>query len=178
MARATLIALLTALAAALCAPLSAHARTPCPAEQAAPTPLNAPQVSDAIFCLSNQVRGHFGLPALRRDRRLDAAAVLHSLDMGTRTFFSHVNPDGRAAGARAVAQGYGLGVGENIAYGYSNARAAVLRWMASAGHCRNLLSSARDLGVGTAVLASGTPYYTQVLGDYFSRTVDEAPRSG
>lgn len=176
MARAWLIVILTAVTAALLAPLSAHARTPCPAEQATPTAANSVQVSDAIFCLSNQVRGHYGLPALRRDARLDAAAALHSADMGTRNFFGHVNPDGLNPGARATAQGYTQGVGENIAYGYANARAVVLGWMSSAGHCRNILSGAADLGVGTAVV--GTPRYTQVLGDYFTRPVDEAPRGG
>jgi uncharacterized protein YkwD len=116
------------------------------------------------------------LPAVRRDPRLDAAAMLHSRDMGIRNFFGHVNPDGLNPGARATAQGYTQGVGENIAYGYANARAVVLGWMASAGHCRNILSGAVDLGVGTVV--TGKPYYTQVLGDYFTRPVDEAPRGG
>lgn len=48
--------------------------------------------------------------------------------------------------------------------------------MQSAGHCRNVLSAAADLGVGTAV---GTrPYYTQAFGDYFSRSIDATARDG
>jgi uncharacterized protein YkwD len=161
---------------ALLAPHSAQARTACAGEQATPTVLNTVQVNDAIFCLTNQIRAHYGLPALRHDVRLDAAATLHSVDMATRNFFSHINPEGLNPSARAAAQGYGIGAGENIAYGYANARAVVLGWMASAGHCRNILSSAIDLGVGTAVI--GTPHYTQVLGNYFTTPVDEAPRNG
>lgn len=176
MARTWLIALLTAVAAALLAPLSAQARTPCPGEQVTPTAVNVVQVNDAISCLTNQVRAHYGLPTMRRDARLDAAATLHSLDMGTRAFFSHVNPDGLNPGARATAQGYTLGVGENIAYGYPNARAVVLGWVASANHCRNVLSGAADLGVGTVVGAK--THYTQVLGDYFTRAVSDAPAGG
>lgn len=176
MPRAWLIALLTAVAAALCAAPAAQARIPCPGEQLAPTAADAAQVSDAVFCLSNQIRAHYGLPAFRRDGRLDVAAALHSLDMGVRDFFAHTNPDGLDPTARAAAQGYPLGAGENIAYGYADARAVVLGWMASAGHCRNLLGSAADLGVGTA--AVGRPFYTQAFGDYFYRTVDEAPRAG
>lgn len=175
MTRACLIALLTTVVA-LVAPLSAAARTPCPAEQTKPTALSAGQVNDAIFCLSNEVRAHYGLPALRRDVRLDTAATLHSLDMATRLFFAHVNPDGLNPTARAAAQGYPLGVGENIAYGQANARAVVLAWMGSAGHCRNILSGAVDLGVGTAVV--GTPHYTQALGDWLTRPVDPAPAAG
>ncbi|MDQ3849602.1 MAG: hypothetical protein M3296_03175 [Actinomycetota bacterium] len=36
--------------------------------------------------------------------------------------------------------------------------------MASTGHCRNILGSARDIGVGTA--GTPIPYYTQVFGAY------------
>lgn len=175
MARARLIALLTAVAAALCAAPAAQARTPCPGEQLAPTAASAAQVGHAVFCLSNQIRAHYGLPAFRREGRLELAAALHSLDMGVRHFFDHTNPDGLDPSDRAAAQGYPLGAGENIAYGYANARAVVRGWMASTGHCRNLLGSAADLGVGTAVV--GRPLYTQAFGDYFSRAVDDAPRS-
>jgi uncharacterized protein YkwD len=176
MARVWFIAIVTSAAVALCATVSAQARTPCPGEQIAPTPLNGPQVSDAVFCLNNQIRAHYGLPAFRRDTRLDMAARLHSIDMMVRGYFDHTNPDGQTPGARAVAQGYGLGVGENIAYGYSSAGSVVLDWMASAGHCRNMLSGAADLGVGTAL--STTAYYTQAFGDFFSHAVDEGPASG
>lgn len=175
MKRARLLALLAVATTALCAAPSVQARTPCPGEQTAPTALNVAQVSDAVFCLSNQIRAHYGLPALRRDARLDKAAALHSLDMGVRNFFDHTNPDGLDPTQRAAAQGYPLGVGENIAYGYANARAVVLGWMASTGHCRNLLSSAADFGAGTAVV--GTPHYTQAFGDYFTQTVDLAARN-
>ncbi|HVF77217.1 MAG TPA: CAP domain-containing protein [Solirubrobacteraceae bacterium] len=176
MARTWLIVLLAAVTASLLAPLSAQARTPCPNESAAPTALNGVQVSDAIFCLTNQIRAHYGLPALRRDTRLDAAATLHSLDMGNRLFFAHNNPEGLTPTARAAAQGYTLGVGENIAYGYANARAVVLGWVASVGHCKNILGSAIDLGVGTVVV--GTPHYSQEFGDWYTRPVDPAPRDG
>lgn len=158
------------------APAVATARTPCAGEQATPNAVNATQVSDAVACLTNQIRAHHGLPALRRDGRLNAASRLHSFDMAARDFFDHTNPDGQDPSDRAAAQGYPGGVGENIAAGYANARSVVVGWMASGGHCANILSGAVDLGVGTA--ASPTPHYTQAFGDYFSRPVDERPRNG
>jgi uncharacterized protein YkwD len=170
------MAIVTSVAVALCAAGSAQARTPCPAERIAPTPLNSPQISDAVFCLSNQIRAHYGLPAFRRNPLLDVAARLHSTDMVLRGFFDHTNPDGLTQADRAAAQGYTLSVGENIANGYSSAGSVVLDWMASAGHCRNMLSGAADLGVGTAL--STTAYYTQVFGDYFSHAVDESAAGG
>ncbi len=169
-------ALLVTLACVLGMASSAQARTPCPAETATATAANAGEVSDAIFCLTNQIRAAHGMSPLRRDARLDAAAALHSRDMGLRRFFDHDNPDGLSPGDRAAAQGYPSGVGENIAYGYPSARVVVLGWMASAGHCRNILGSAADIGVGTAVAA--VPYYSQEFGDYYSRPAPTAPRNG
>ena len=173
MARALLTAFLATTAASLCLPVGAQARTPCPGEQVTPTALNSALVSDAIFCLSNQVRANYGLPAFHRDARLDTAARLHSEDMSDGSFFAHTNPEGLTANDRAVAQGYTLGVGENIAQGYAPASEVVLHWMASPGHCRNMLSAAVDFGVGTAVGAM--PYYAQEFGDYDSQWVGEAP---
>jgi hypothetical protein len=156
----------------------AQARTPCDAESVSPDTANGAQVSDAVFCLTNQIRASFGLPVIRRVGQLDAAAVGHSRDMATRGFFDHTNPDGKGPGDRARAQGYTKGVGENIAYGYSTARTVMVGWMGSDGHCRNILSSARDIGVGTVVSSTMRPYYTQDFGDYFSASVDAAPANG
>ena len=46
---------------------------------------------------------------------LSNAARAHSQDMDDRNFFDHVNPDGQGPTARANEEGYGGGVGENIA---------------------------------------------------------------
>lgn len=131
----------------------------------------SPDVATAPLC-------PYGLPAFRRDTRLDIAAGLHSMDMLARGFFDHTNPDGQTPSARAIAQGYGLGVGENIAYGYSSAGSVALDWMASPGHCRNMLSGAADVGVGVGTARSKPAYYTQAFGDVFSHAVDKGPAGG
>ncbi len=169
------LTVLTTLAFGVASPVSAQARTPCPGESAIPTEQNHALVSDAIICLTNQLRVHYGLPQLRGDARLQSSARGHSRDMATQSFFGHTGPGGSTPTTRALAAGYPFGVGENIAYGQINARAVVIAWMQSTGHCRNILSAARDLGVGTAV--SGLPYYAQDLGDYFSQTIDETARN-
>jgi uncharacterized protein YkwD len=172
-----MLAALGVASAVALAPAGAQAARPsCPAESAAPTSANASGVSDGIACLTNQVRARFGLPALHRDARLDASAAGHSADMAERQYFSHTSPEGLGPSDRAAAQGYTLSVGENIASGYQNARAVVIGWMSSDGHCRNILSAARDLGVGVAVASD--PYYTQDFGDYFSVPVDPGPANG
>jgi uncharacterized protein YkwD len=172
MRRSFVTAIVPALAVLLLAPVGAQARVACGAEQSAPTSANSTQVSDAIFCLTNQVRASYGLPAFRRDARLDAAARLHSHDMAARNYFAHVTPEGLMPSDRAAAQGYTAGAGENLAYGYPTAAAAMIGWMASAGHCRNVLGSARDIGTGTS--GGGTPYYTMALGDYAFATSSQA----
>jgi uncharacterized protein YkwD len=164
MARTLVSGFLAVVALALALPAGAQARTPCPSERVVPTAANSAAVSDAILCLTNQIRVSYGLAPFRRDARLDTAARLHSEDMAARNYFAHVTPEGLSPGDRAARQGYTLGVGENIAAGYRDARAVVLGWMESAGHCRNILGTARDIGVGTA--PTPRPNYTQAFGDY------------
>ena len=166
MARGFISGFVAALSVLALAPVGAQARTACPGEQTALTSATGTQVGDAIFCLTNQVRASYGLPAFRRDARLDVAARLHSQDMATRNFFAHITPDGLTPSDRAAAQGYLTGAGENIANGYPTATAVVLAWMASAGHCRNILGSARDIGIGA--FGGGSSYYTQSFGGYGS----------
>jgi uncharacterized protein YkwD len=166
MARRCLPALLAAVALVVLAPSGAAAavRTPCPNETTPPTASNLAQLSDAIFCLTNQIRTSYGLPAFRRDARLDSAARLHSEDMAARDYFAHVTPEGLSPTDRVNAQGYPGGAGENIAMGYPTARAVVIAWMASAGHCRNILGEGREIGVGSA--NPSRPYFTQDFGSY------------
>jgi uncharacterized protein YkwD len=164
MGRSLISGSLVLVALALAVPAAAEARTPCPAAEAAATAANGAAVSDAIFCLTNQIRASYGLAAFRRDARLDAAARLHSEDMAARDYFAHDTPEGLDPSARAVAQGYTFGVGENIAAGYRDARTAIVAWMASPGHCRNILGVARDIGVGTAATPGSN--YTQDFGNY------------
>ena len=89
--------------------------------------------------------------------------------MAKHSFFSHVGVNGRMIDERAI--DFGLddwrSIGENIAYnkGFSNpVEFAVERWMLSDGHRRNLLHSRwRESGVGVAVTADGTYFFTQVF---------------
>jgi uncharacterized protein YkwD len=172
MRRCFVTAIVQALAVLALLPAGAQARASCGAEQDTTTDANGAQVSDAIFCLTNEVRASYGLPAFRRNARLDASARLHSQDMSARSYFAHVTPEGLTPSTRAAAQGYATGAGENIAYGYTSATAAMVAWMASTGHCRNILSSARDVGIGT--FGSSPAYYTVALGDYAYATSSAA----
>ena len=109
------------------------------------------------------------VPALAWNAKLAAAAQAHSDDMARNNFFDHAGKDGRQASARATQAGYGWrSVGENIAKGQESPEAAVKSWVASAGHCANLMSGQyKDMGAAYALGRGGEPgaiYWTQVFG--------------
>jgi uncharacterized protein YkwD len=119
---------------------------------------------------SCRTEGNFpASPALQWNASLDRAAAGHSQDMAAKNYFSHTGADGRSVGDRAGAQGYAWRtVGENIAAGYPSVQAVIDGWMASDGHCRNILNPAfRDIGVACVRGAAGNTYpnyWTMVLG--------------
>lgn len=103
-------------------------------------------------------RGRFAAaPALAWDAALATAADGHSRDMAARTYFSHTGADGRSAAQRVSAAGYAWqSVGENIGAGYDTVQAVVDGWMASEGHCVNLMTTDfQHMGLACAVATSG-----------------------
>lgn len=114
-------------------------------------------------------QGTFGpAPALAASTTLAQAAWQHSSDMATRNYFSHTSPEGGTPGSRATAAGYAWSsIAENISAGQSGAAAVVDGWMASPGHCRNIMTATlRDAGMACARNDASTyrTYYTLVLG--------------
>lgn len=79
--------------------------------------------------------------ALRWNAMLGSTAQTHSRAMANGNFFDHQDPDGRTPGDRAELAGYsGQRVGENIAAGLDTASKVVDGWLASPGHCANLMN--------------------------------------
>jgi uncharacterized protein YkwD len=100
---------------------------------------------------------------------LTQAALRHSDDMVANDFFNHTGSDGTSAGDRATAAGYIWSTwGENIAAGQPTVSSVVAGWMASPGHCANIMRERfRDIGLacvsGTATNTYRT-YWTMTLG--------------
>lgn len=85
------------------------------------------------------------------DPTLRGLARDFSRRMAEEQFFDHVAPDGSDPFDRMTAAGFtgALPWGENIAAGHATADEVVDAWMASPGHCSNILSSEFGaLGVG------------------------------
>ena len=106
--------------------------------------------------------------ALTWNTALQAAAVRHSTDMTQNNFFSHTGSDGSNAGTRATAAGYAWrSYGENIAAGQANVSTVMKGWLASEGHCNNIMNSSYNDVAVACVARSGTTYgkyWTMVLG--------------
>jgi len=97
-------------------------------------------------------------PPLEADRPMREAARLHSKDMADQDYFSHDSVDGRMLTDRVAEAGWaGAGpLGENIAAGLSDPATTVAGWMASEGHCTNIMNPAFHVtGVGYATGAGG-----------------------
>lgn len=78
---------------------------------------------------------------LQWNATLGSTAEAHSRAMANGNFFDHQDPDGRTPGDRAELAGYnGQRIGENIAAGLDTASKVVDGWIASPGHCANLMS--------------------------------------
>ena len=113
---------------------------------------------------------HFAAaPALKWNRALGVAALAHSSDMARQSYFSHQGKDGSEVADRAVQAGYRWrGIGENIAAGQESVEQVMAGWLASPGHCANIMDRwFTEMGSAYAVAGGrgqGKPYWTQVFG--------------
>jgi uncharacterized protein YkwD len=119
----------------------------------------------AVDCLVNQQRVDRGLPALSDAPALDRSAQSWTDQMVSSGVFSH----GDAFEQRLAAVGYDWSsAGENIATGFETPAEAVTAWMASLGHCQNILNPVYA-NIGTGV--NPNPVST-LLGDGATWTQD------
>lgn len=105
--------------------------------------------------------------ALAWNARLFTAAEGHSRDMANNNYFSHTSLDGRSASRRVTDAGYvWRATGENIAAGQRDVSTVMNGWLASEGHCRNIMNpSYQDVAVACVQQTGSTygRYWTMVL---------------
>lgn len=142
-----------------------------------------PDATRAILDATNRARsvGRFcgnqsfpPAPPLTASAALDQAARAHSSEMASLRYFSHQGRDGSQVGDRAKRAGYAWQqIGENIASGMRTPEEAVDGWIASPGHCANLMNARfTEMGSGYAQSTdpdSGIVFWTQVFGRTFTR---------
>ncbi|WP_371367038.1 CAP domain-containing protein [Pseudomonas sp. QL9] len=131
----------------------------------------------ALLAQVNAARAHSRMCGSRRfsaarplswNNALGSAAQAHSRDMASENYFDHRDPDGDMPDDRARAAGYrGRKIGENIAAGQGSVNQAMAGWLASPGHCANLMNP-MFTQVGAAYASNARSdegiYWTMVFG--------------
>jgi len=167
-ARRAAAALTAVVAGLLLAAPGASAAVNCPDADAAPAEVGVERAAIAVECLVNHERQAAGLSPLATDGGAEQAARWHADDMASRGYFGHIallgGPHGIDVGARLTNAGYTWTlVGENLARGQDTPRLAMAAWLASPGHCENLMRPAFvDAGFGVSTVGNG-PYWAQVF---------------
>ncbi|MCJ8206935.1 CAP domain-containing protein [Pseudomonas sp. RGM2987] len=99
---------------------------------------------------------------------LGTAAQGHSRAMARDNYFAHRDPDGRSVADRAKGAGFrGRKIGENIAAGQGSPNQAMRDWLASPGHCANLMNPMfTQMGAASASDSRSDAgiYWTMVFG--------------
>lgn len=105
-----------------------------------------------LLALTNAERAATGLPGLRAEARLDAAAQEQACRIAETGQMNHRGSWLAGLGRRLRREGYSYALAvENIGGGQRTAAEIVAGWMASPGHRVNMLAEgARDAGFGVA----------------------------
>jgi uncharacterized protein YkwD len=169
---ALILAALLSATLVVTAPAAATAAVPATAAgvgnctPSATWPADHADLAAQVVTLVNAHRAKLGLTALVVSPTLTAAATWKARHMAAYRYMDHPDPGPRVA--RTVAQrfaacGYSQATwGENIASGFSSARAVVNGWLNSPGHRANI---ERAEFRATGVAAAGTArYWSQTFG--------------
>ena len=165
------------IAAPTAAPLPPTPLPPAPTAPPTPVPPPPPQAPSMtltafeadIYAGVNNERIAAGLAPLQIDAALVNVARDRSNDMIQKGYFGHVSPTGETAFTLLDRYGIPYGwAGENLARNNypddESVAVAMHDWMASQGHRENMLNvHYTNVGVGSAVDASGMKYFTVVF---------------
>jgi uncharacterized protein YkwD len=104
---------------------------------------------------------------LALDATLSGVARDHARDMAAQEAMRHRGSDGSRPSERITRAGYTWrAAAENVAAGQRNAGSVVAHWLASPGHCKNIMSPQfTEMGAGFAVAprSKGRIYWAQVF---------------
>ena len=139
------------------APIATSTNNPkAPTKVAVPEPDPLELANDAsrlLFYLANLERSKAGLPLLKYNAKLQAAANAKVSDMAGRGYFSHTSPEGYNSWHwfRLVGYSYNY-AGENLGEGYDNMQQSHEAFMNSPSHRANILSPHfTEIGIDTRI---------------------------
>lgn len=170
---------ITRLALALLAVVTVGATLTLPAASPASASTTIEAAEARLVELLQQDRASRGLPPVSVDPRLMSIARARSVDMATKHYFSHTQPDGQTATSMIKAAGIAWErIGEIIAYNttsdlIASAAGANTQWLNSSGHYAIITQPAYNhIGVGLAIDSSnGRRVWTAIWLDAPAGTV-------
>jgi uncharacterized protein YkwD len=138
---------------------------------------NESRVSERILQLANEARSRArrcgmrqfpAVPPLSLEQRLTNAAREHARDMARHNMLEHRGSDGSSPDQRVTSTGYKWrATGENIASGPTTPEEVMQGWLASPGHCENIMSPRfNEMGIAWVVdpKSDSGVYWAQVFG--------------
>lgn len=119
------------------------------------------EMADAILVLLNEHRTSIGLPEIQRDQQYASAyAVEHTQYMIQKAKISHDNFGFRS---NALKDRGAKIVGENVAFGYTDAESVVHAWLSSPGHKKVIEGLYTHTGFGIIPNDKGNYYFTMLF---------------
>jgi uncharacterized protein YkwD len=119
------------------------------------------QMANEILVLINEHRANIGLSEIKKDQQhASAYAVDHTQYM---IDLEKINHDNFNVRSQALKQRGAEVVGENVAYGYTNAQAVVTAWLNSSSHKAIIEGNYTHSGFGVMTSPKGTYYFTQLF---------------
>jgi hypothetical protein len=141
-------------------------------------------VTTELYQLVNSERADQGLPALKRNTKLEQAALKKAQDMFAKNYWAHYAPDGSTTPWQFItASGYNYKyAGENLAKDFDTSEEVVTAWMASSSHRANIVNkNYKDFGmVALSGNLSGeeTILVVQMFGSTLGATTASKPTGG
>jgi uncharacterized protein YkwD len=125
----------------------------------APRVATDPTIS-ALYEAHNRERANAGLPPLKPNSELQAAAERHARDMAEHEKMSHEGSNGSSPQNRIAKAGYrARATGENVAYGQRTAEQVMTVWMDSRPHKKNILGNFSEVGAAAIASEDGDLYW-------------------
>ncbi len=139
---------------------------------------NESRVRERVLQLANEARARprrcgsrqfAAVPPLALESHLTSAALTQARDMARHNMLEHTGSDGSTPDQRVTRAGYKWrATGENIASGPTTPEEVMAGWLASPGHCENIMSPRfKEMGIAWVVdpkSASGV-YWAQTFGN-------------
>ena len=124
--------------------------------------VTARTLEENILIIINEHRQKKNLPALKMKTEISQEAEKHSRTMARKNKLSHNGLSARMKSISAKMNDVAK-IAENVAFGFTTARAVVDNWLNSSGHRSNIEGHYNLTGIGIATDKKGQIYFTQIF---------------